>query len=338
MFKHLQLNYDDKGYIGEIQNYWKLHWGKPINPVWHLALSEVTGKKDVRFIPDDIWREEIFPVLNSRRISPCYNDKNLSDILFGGIKQPMTVVKNINGYFYDDKNKQIPADVAQSNVLSGPAYQVIKPSQSNSGYGIRTLDTVGGKTYLDGKEKSWAEIDKLYDDNYIVQERITQHAVMAEPHPFSVNTVRLVTIKWAGEVDVLLAFARFGRNKAINDNAGTGGICCGIDNNGRLYDNAVDEAGNLYPEHPNTGFSFESKQTYIPGYEKICTAGIELHKNLLHFHIASWDFAVDAQGEPILLEVNFRGASWIYQFAARRPLFADLTEDVLAYVRGKEQK
>ena len=59
-----------------------------------------------------------------------------------------------------------------------------------------------------------------------------------------------------------------------------------------------------------------------------------MHEQIPHFDIVSWDFAVGEDGKPIFLEVNFRGAAFIYQFACG-PLFGDLTSSVLESVRKR---
>lgn len=155
---------------------------------------------------------------------------------------------------------------------------------------------------------------------------------MAAPHPASVNTARLVTFRWKDQIRVLLAFARFGVEGKMTDNAGTGGVCCRIGSDGKMDDRAIDEYGTTHLRHPTSGYEF-SECAYVPNYDQMCREAIELHKRIFHSDIVSWDFATNVDGSPVFLEMNFQGVSYIYQFASRKPIFGDLTREVLQYVR-----
>src|SRR5690606_5183989 len=126
-------------------------------------------------------------------------------------------------------------------------------------------------------------------------------------HPQSLNTVRVVTFRWEGRITVLLAFARFGTGGRANDNVGTGGACCGIDLEGNLLDCAVDAVGRWHQTHPSTGFDFIARHR-IPGYRRLCERAVELHHQMQHFVLISWDLAVGPDEEPIFIEANYRGA------------------------------
>lgn len=59
---------------------------------------------------------------------------------------------------------------------------------------------------------------------------------------------------------------------------------------------------------------------------------LELHADLLHHDLVSWDISVDSNGDPVFIQHNFAGAKWLYQLTTCQPLFGDLTEAVLGYV------
>ena len=48
---------------------------------------------------------------------------------------------------------------------------------------------------------------------------------------------------------------------------------------------------------------------------------------LPHFSIIGWDFAVDAKGNPVLVEFNVTPAQ--NEIGSKRPSFGDLTDEVL---------
>jgi hypothetical protein len=54
-----------------------------------------------------------------------------------------------------------------------------------------------------------------------------------------------------------------------------------------------------------------------------------LHGPILHLDLVSWDVAIGEDGSPILLELNFRGAGELYQWALGRSIFGEHTGPIL---------
>jgi hypothetical protein len=322
----------NRRYLQEIDEYWRKHYGKAVDPLWHVVCANVIGKEDVRYIPHHIWFDEIIPFFNKMSMRPAYLDKNLSDILLSNVTVPETVVKRIHGRYYNRDYNWISREAALSDILSGQREQIIKGSLTDNGVGVRALTIIGQDLLLDGHATSLEALEGRYGSDFIIQVRISQHPTMAAPHPSSVNTVRPVTFRWKDDIQVLLAFARFGIDGKLTDNAATGGVWCGIGEGGQLNPTAVDEYGTVYERHPTTGYFF-GQRLAVPNFKKICEQAVRLHRRIFHYDIASWDFVVGEDAEPIFLEVNFQGASFLYQFACEKPLFGDLTEEVLEFIR-----
>lgn len=322
----------NKEYPHEVGAYWRTHYGKRVDPMWHIACANVTGKEDVRYVPHHIWFEEILPFFNKLSMRPAYIDKNLTDILLSAPNTPGTTVKRIHGHYYDRDHNWISRDRALDAILSGSREQIIKPSLTDNGFGVRELKVVDKEITLNGRPATLDILERSHGSDFIIQEKIVQHPIMAAPHPSSVNTIRMVTFRWKDEVRVLMAFARFGTGGKLTDNAGTGGVCCGIRDDGRLNPVAVDEFGTVHERHPTSGYAF-SQQVGIPNYDELCFEAVRLHKRIFHFDIVSWDFAVSVDAKPIFLEVNFKGVSFIYQFACGKPIFGELTDEVLGHIR-----
>jgi hypothetical protein len=324
---------DRKEFLKQVNLYWKKYYGKAINPVWHDTIANVTGIEDVRFIPHHIWFFDILPYYNDLTLRPAYKDKNLSDILLSYNRKPEVTLKRMHGRYFDAGNRPITRADALERIVCDQKPKIVKPSRTNNGEMIQFLEPDGGKIYLNKKPCTLDQLERSYGANYLIQAKVVQNELMASVHPESLNTIRMVTFRWNDAICNLLAFARFGSGGKITDNAGTGGICCGINDDGTLHNRAVDIDGRLYREHPTTRFSFESKIT-IPGYRSICETALRLHRQIFHFDIISWDFALEKnQEEPLLMEMNYYGVSYIYQFACSKPIFGDLTEDVLSRVK-----
>lgn len=322
----------NKRYRHDVREFWRKHYGKAVNPLWHVACANVTGKEDVRYVPHHIWFEEILPFFNKMPMRAAYIDKNLSDLLLTNAVAPETIVRRMHGRYYRSDNEWISRDAALAAILRGNREQIIKPSLTDNGVGVRKLQIVGDAITLKGQVTSLEALEVSHGADFIVQSRISQHSVMAEPHPSSVNTVRLVTFRWNDDITLLMSFARFGTGGKLTDNAGTGGVCCGIGEGGRLNATAIDEHGTVYERHPTTGYFF-GKRAVVPNYDNLCQQAVALHRRIFHFDIVSWDFAVGENSEPVFLEFNFQGVSYIYQFACEKPIFGELTKDVLELIR-----
>ncbi|MCE7791765.1 hypothetical protein K8O68_04885 [Salipaludibacillus sp. CUR1] len=331
----------DKSFIQEVDDYWTSHYDKTIDPALPTAFMNLTGRKDKRLIPGKVMRTEILPVFNDYDMSVFYKDKNLYDIIVDPPRSPETLVKNINGNYFDADHNSINIETARKKIVTSETDLIIKPSRSNNGNGVAKL-TVKDKTiYLDGELITFNELVDLYMENFLIQEAIQQHSILAAPHPASVNTLRMVTFRWKNEIRYLLAFARFGSDNDIRDNAGASdgadGIRVGIDESGKFFKTAISKHGQLYTHHPTTGFCFADLEP-IPNFDEYKQFVKDCHKNILPHNIISWDIAMGADGKPVFLEPNFAGTAPFYQLAAQKPFFGDLTDEVLHYVRTQHEK
>ncbi|QKY70420.1 IS30 family transposase [Lentibacillus sp. CBA3610] len=92
-----------------------------------------------------------------------------------------------------------------------------------------------------------------------------------------------------------------------------------------------------FTHHPTTNYRFDNLGK-MENFDKFKTFVIDLHKDILHHDFVSWDIAVGIDGQPIFIEANFAGATCLYQLAAQRPLFGDLTEEIIQYVANEIKK
>ena len=316
----------------EARRFWERHYGRAGDPIWHRIFANFTGKEDVRFVPHDIFFDEMLPYFNKMPMRDGYLDKNLPSLLLGGPESPITSVRRIHDRYYDGNYRRISRNEALASILAGGERQVIKPALTDNGIGITMLNVSGDKIFHNGRQVTLDELEESHGGDFIVQSWIHQHPVMAEPHPSSVNTIRLVTFRWDDEIRVLLAFARFGSDGKVTDNARTGGVCCGIDSDGRLAATSFDRDGGRHTTHPTTGYDFTRQQS-IPNYAQLCQRAMELHDRIWHFDLVSWDWAIRDDGQPIFVEFNVRGTAYTYQFALGGPMFADQTVEVLERIR-----
>ena len=320
----------DENFVAEVKQYWQKYYHKNVDPMLHIAFMNLTGQKDPRIAFSGVWTE-IFPYFNDRNKKQIYHDKNLYDHLIPSHRSVESILKRAHGLYFDNQNNCLEESRALQEILSFKEDLIVKPSDTDNGKGIKKLKYRADALYLDGENLGLDLLEKRYGPNFSVQRVVEQHPVMAAPHPSSVNTLRMVTLRWKNEIRYLLTFARFGSDNGVQDNAGTGGLCIGVTDTGEFLNTSIDENCNTYTEHPTTGFSFKEMKS-IPNFDYFKSYVKDLHKEILHQDLVSWDIVVGKDGLPVFLEANFMGATWLYQLAAQKSLFGDLTEEVLEHV------
>ena len=306
----------------------KLYWHrytKKFKPVWHKYYSSRNGICDVRYIPDDLYYTVIDQYFNNRKYGWGVNDKNYYSIWFPDVKQPQTVVRKINGIYYNT-HFELLSKKEVIGICSKYTKLIIKPSVETGGSkGIIFWNKTDGLEELE----TYLFIEK---QNLIVQEIIVQHENLSSIHPSSINTVRTISLLFKGEVRILSSVLRMGVDGSKVDNASAGGITCGIKKNGQLKDVAYSAHGIRYKKHPQ-GYIFN--ECVVPSYDKVLELVKKQHVKMGHFRLISWDIAVGEDGEPILIEANLRKGECDFHQFNNGPLFGDLTNEVLEEVFAK---
>lgn len=334
-FKGKIKNHDTR-YIIDSRKYWKKHTGLNINTMWHEYYSQSNGIKDVRYVPENIYYAYIEPFFNRKTFIPCCDDKCYYSERFPesaascGVQRPKTILRNINGLFFDEKFNILKFEEAVA-LLSG----------IESGYVIKeSITGTGGNRIIfveRGIKKNRGDIQNIfrkYSKDYVVEELIDQCKELSALNPTSINTVRFITFMNEDGVYILSAVMRIGGNGSRTDNFSTGGIACGINEQGILKPVGYDHAYNKYVKiHPN-GHKFAGVK--VPSFDVASKLVKELHRRFGHFRIISWDVAIGDNYQPILIEFNLTPQSIDFHQINNGPLFGKLTMDILKEVFEKK--
>ena len=143
------------------------------------------------------------------------------------------------------------------------------------------------------------------NNTWVLEEIINQDPEMAVWNNSCVNTVRMTSfIRTDGKHVVLQPFIRTGRNGAIVDNAGAGGIFAVFDpETGIVITDGVDESGNRFKKHPNSDIVYRGWQ--IPYYKELKSLTEIVHRSLPKYHkYVGFDFALSTKGW-LLVEGNW---------------------------------
>lgn len=301
----------------EVKKYWKQFGVKP-QKYWFKLYADRPGFVDPRYISDTLWHKRILPYYNNLLFMRAYTDKGMLDRFLPMARLPHTVVKNVAGIFYSDDNRIISEEEAV-NICMQYDCLIFKPSiDSGAGQMIHFFDR------KDMDETTVREYFKMFVSNYVVQEIVRQHADLAAIHSKSLNTVRVISFLFKGEVHILSAQLRMGAGDARIDNYSAGGIACSVKEDGWLEDEAITRQYTWTDQHPS-GKKFNTIK--VPSYDRILEEIRAYHPLLPHFCIIGWDFAVDESGNPVLVEFNVTPAQ--NEVGSKQPAFGDLTDEVL---------
>lgn len=322
-----KLKLDNQNAEIDGKGYWR-KFGFTIRDDWHNVYSQTNGIIDKRYLTEPVFYNEIEPKLNNYKFALAYSDKNTYSSFLKGAQLPRTIIKNINGNYYDENDNYLTEIEAESILKIFQGDFIIKPSlDSGGGRGIRLANSKNSQITVDKALVSFKELSEMYNKDFIIQERLDQHAVFKEMHPDSLNTLRIMTLRHNEQIHIMTAVARFGDNGLYLDNQRLGGVSCGISENGKFNDFAVDNVGRVYYQHPYSKLFF--KGVKVPNYNVIINLVKNLHSQLSYFDLISWDIAVNVDGQPIIIELNVDGQEINYHQLNNGPLFGRFTEEII---------
>ena len=302
-------------FSSQVVPFWNKYNIKP-KKMWYDLYCFKESKYDPRYIPEDLYWEKIYPAFNKPNFRHAYTDKCFYNQLFPYLKQPRTILRSSNNCFFDGSGNIVSFAQAKSLLESEQRF-VLKPAiYSGEGTDIYFYERDHNKVDIRGLMES-------YRSDYIVQEVVAQHKILAGIHQESLNTIRVISFLFQGEVHISSSILRMGVAGSRLDNISAGGIACPVLADGSLEKEAINKHSQWITSHPGGAVFAEIE---IPSYERVLEAIRRAHKDIPHFRIIGWDFAIDEGGDPIFIEYN--GAPAMNQVSCG-PLFGDLTKSVL---------
>jgi len=202
---------------------------------------------------------------------------------------------------------------------------VLKPLEGSLGKGIAVFDYVDENTsisqflYLSGKK-------------YLCEEFICQNSVLSQLNPFSVNTVRIVSLFSKDKTQIISATLRMGATEKCIDNLKSGGIGAVIDidtgtisSSGKTYDDVC------FVEHPNTKIVIKGIE--IPNWDKVIDLVKQAHEVYKECPVLGWDIAI-TEDAAVLVEVNNAPGPMIMQYIDKIPK----GEKILEFAKKQSNK
>lgn len=316
----------NRAYKKKVRGYWKRYL--PYLNLNDFRWYQNNGAKfNVGLITDTIFHSRIVPYFNDLKTIDAFSNKCYFSLFFQGYQLPQTIAKNMNGNYMDDEfNFLTESDVLR--LCKREKEIVIKPAINHGGG--RNISFLQMK---DLEDNDFGKLLKRYDSDFIIQRKIIQHDELEKINSSSVNTARVYSFLFKGNVYVLSFFLRTGFPGNNIDNISGGGIAIPVDDNGFFYPFGYDNKMNTYAKHPS-GYTFRGNQ--MPGYHAIIDCVKKLHKRFSYYGIIGWDITVGVNEEPIIVEYNLTDTFIKHSQVVHGPFFRDLTEEVLAEVFHKK--
>lgn len=301
-------------------------YGFRVNTVYHQWYYTVTGKHDVRFLPDWMLSCALTEKLNDVRMMHAWTDKSYLERFVPEAKYPTVLIRNVNGILFDSAFCPLTKKDAQA-ILSDRERVIVKPSvDSGGGSNVQAFD---GDIQL-------SAISNSFKSNFVVQEFLRQHPSTAALNETSVNTIRIISLLWEGEVYICGVTLRTGIKGAITDNISHGhGIAIGLQMDGTL--DPICYANNGEAFETSTQYNLENGHR-IASVDKAVEFVQYHHQRLPYFKLIAWDLAVDENGHIVILEYNVKAIGiTLFQYNTG-PLFGELTEAVLKEYRRNRSR
>jgi glutathione synthase/RimK-type ligase-like ATP-grasp enzyme len=229
---------------------------------------------------------------------PLFNNKLISELICKGINVPVPKLFGIivPDQEYREKIKLI-FEINSINRL------IIKPVVGRGGQGLVLAYKNTDEIIIDNQHEK-ISLDLFYlKEPCLTQEFIEQNKQISSFTPFSVNTIRAVTMYTKNNEALLLsASMRFGVNGTFVDNRSAGGVAVGIDlESGALKKTGYDKEGKSFTSHPDSNIPFEG--FLIPFWKEVEELSLKIQLHSPYWRLLGMDIAVTDNG-PVVIEIN----------------------------------
>ena len=298
--------------------YWKQFHRRP-KQFWFELAGSRDRKMEPGYIPSDLYYIELLPYINNLPFHWAFEEKNYLDIRFPNTKQAPTVCRKIAGEYYDREMKNISEDEALRICKEQRNELFIKPSiYSAFGDGIK---------HFEPSEVSDEQIKKYFDQtgsNFIIQEKIIPHETLAALNPNAVSTVRVLSFFAESKVHIPMMYLRVGAAKTTHVTVGAEWNA-EILPDGHIHKRVWHDSGYWMDAREESLFD---DSFVVPGMDRIRDEVGSLHPQVGHLKWIGWDYTIDKDGDPLLIEMNAIPGDHA-QRVCGRPLFGDMTDWLL---------
>ncbi len=195
-----------------------------------------------------------------------------------------------------------------------PQRLVFKELEGFGGKGVQIVEIsptdptacrpLGGTTFDSVRAYCESTLYLSKGGDWLVEEYLAQHPLVASFNPTSVNTIRIWVLRTTpAHTEVLVAYLRIGRIGAWVDNVASGGIIAPIDVRTGILGagQAAQAERRFYPTHPDHGTAIEGLK--LPYWEQVPQVAQDALKAFPGLRFAGLDIAIGDRG-PVIVELN----------------------------------
>ena len=300
---------------------------------WLDFFYSSNGIVDIEYIPLTYYYNFIEPCLNDQPLLSSLQDKNFYEIYFKEIKTPKTVLRRINGFFYNNKYEQIlPDDKIVTDLFSNYNSVILKPSlDSGSGKHILLFERQDNYYKLkSGSDELNLNFLQNYGRDFIIQEFVKQHQFFKRFNPSSNNTLRVFTYRSVkdDQINILHILLRIGKSGSFLDHDNLGGVGISIKGNNYFDEFAYNNNGDRYKSVNEINFSQQGK---VPFIDELKEVSVKIAQNIFYARLLAMDFTIDEDGNIILVEINCWGNGITQYQMNNGSLFGKFTTEILEY-------
>lgn len=172
------------------------------------------------------------------------------------------------------------------------------------------------------------------ENNYIIQECIHQHPILASFNETSANMIRVCSWRHEDQVEILFAAARIGIPGAITDISFIDGVeqvrVIGITKDGYFDNKIVNQEGQIVRTIDG--------HIPVPAWGAIVDIVKRNHLLIDNFDIVGWDFTVNKDSNPVCFEWNVQWPGTVLYQYVNGPLWGELTDNILAFLKDKKNQ
>ena len=321
---------------------WSRIFREKIHLRWLQLYSESTKINSPDFVPENIFYSIIEPIFNEQNFSLGYSDKNFYDLFYPSGLFPETILRNIDGAYFD--NAYHPVIITNDNqlvdVLSGNDMIIIKPSlESNGGKDVE-LFTFKDQVFIDntGQILTFQNLQNFYKQNFIIQKCLEQHPFLEQFNKTSLNTIRVLTYRSpvTNNIHIIQCFMRVGAKNQHIDNISRGGYGIGVNSKGVLNNYAIKKGNKRY--YNINEINLLDNQFIIPYFDKIHETAKKIARMNIHHKILSLDITIDKINNIRCIEVNNDSNEINTCQLNNGTLFGEFTDEVISYCESNIHK
>ena len=236
--------------------------------------------------------------------------------------------------------KSAPGTSAIAHVLSAqdlasilvPGEYFVKPSNGSHGKGTFSLSvTPSGLQWSGGNSGSFDDLARYceaalqFTGALIVQPKLSNHHLITNiTQAKGLSTVRVVTIRQAGKIEVIAGAFRIVVGDSDVDNfshGASGNLVAGVDVASGKMITSIGSRSKSWPSmtdvpvHPATGATIVGIQ--LPYWPEVLALVKKAHESIDNLHTVGWDVAILENG-PVIVEANWRYDIDILQVAYKK--------------------